>query len=145
MEKAASSLRTYSGSKGKIRTGYGKVRGKSRFATKEGGIIVCMPSAHGSIYAAPDTYLDKGSEVNGRLLKYVKPHLRNWCFFPCRKAGGLMEKPALKDGPAHILVFDKAHEDNAGAYKVKLTVTRPQGATKDIQKKLSSFFSIAGL
>ena len=56
-----------------------------------------------------------------------------------------MEKTALKDGPAYILVFDREYEDNAGAYEVKLTVTRPGRRTEDMQKELASLFRGAGL
>ena len=145
LKKNASSLESYSGSIGKVRTGYGKVKGKGRFAAKEGGIIVCMPSARGPIYAAADTYLDSGAEEHGRLPQYVQLNIRDWCFFPCREPSGLMEKTALQDGPAYILVFDKEYEDNAGAYEVKFSVTRPGRRSADIQEELSSLFSDAGL
>ena len=145
LKKNASSLQSYTGGKGKVRTGYGKVKGKGRFATKEGGIIVCMPSARGPIYAADDTYLKSDAEKFSRLPQFVQTHLQDWCFFPCRRTGGLMEKEALRDGPAYLLVFDKEYKDNAGAYEVKLTVTRPRGTSSDIQEELSSLFSDAGM
>ena len=145
LKKSSTSLESYSGGKGKVRTGYGKVKGKGKYATKEGGIIVCMPSARGPIYAADDTYLDGAAEQFGRLPQYVPAHLRDWCFFPCRRPGGLMEKTVLQDGPAYVLVFDKKHEDNAGAYEIKLTIARPGRSPEDIQEELSSTFSDAGL
>ena len=145
LKKGSTSLESYSGGKGKVRTGYGKVRGKGKYATKEGGIIICMPSARGPVYAADDTYLDGDAEQFGRLPQYVPAHLRDWCFFPCRRPGGAMEKTALQDGPVYVLVFDKEHGDNAGAYEIKLTVTRPGRAPEDIQEELSSSFSDAGL
>ena len=145
LKKGAGSLESYAGTKGKVRTGYGKVRGKDRFAVKEGGIIVCMPSARGAIYAAEDSYLDGDAEEHGRLPQYVAPHLRNWCFFPCRQAGGLMEKTAQQDGTVHVLVFDKEYQDNAGAYEVKLTITRPGRGPQGVQEELSSLFGDAGV
>ena len=145
LKKAASPLKSYSGRRGRVRTGYGKVKGKGKFSTTEGGIIVCMPSAHGPIYAAKDTHLSRDAETYGRLPQYVPASIRDRCFFPCRKPGGVMEKKALKNGPAYILVFDKGYNDNAGAYEVKVTVTRPGRGTGDIREGLASLFSNAGL
>ena len=110
---------------GKAGDGYGQVQGKREFAAKEGGIVVCMPSAGGPIYADDET-LDDGVEKYGRLPQYVHQDFRNRCFFPCRKAGGLMEMPALKNGTAYILAFDAKHEDNAGVYVVEFTVISHQ-------------------
>ena len=111
--------------KGKARDGYGQVQGKREFAAKEGGIIVCMPSAGGPIYADGET-LDDSAEKDGRLPRYVHQDFRDRCFFPCRKADGLMEMPASKNGTAYILAFDAKHEDNAGVYVVEFTVIRHQ-------------------
>ena len=110
--------------KGKVRNGYGKVRGKDKFAAKEGGIIVCMPAAGEPIQADGGSHLDDDAEKNGRLPQYVKPRLRNRCFFPCREDGGIAEMEASKGGTAWILVFDSKHQDNDGVYEVEFTVIR---------------------
>ena len=111
--------------KGKARDGYGHVQGKSVFAAKEGGIVVCMPSAGGPIYADDET-LDDDVEKYGRLPRYVHQDFRDRCFFPCRKPAGLMEMPASKNGTAYMLAFDAKHEDNAGVYVVEFTIIKHQ-------------------
>ena len=60
VKSQASSIKTELGnsgveSGGKRRDGYGKDVSGHEFATEEGGLIVCMPSAHGPIYASKDT------------------------------------------------------------------------------------------
>ena len=110
--------------KGKVRDGYGRVRGKDEFAVKEGGIIVCMPAAGRPIQADGGSHLDDDAEKHGRLPRYVKPRLRGQCFFPCREDGGITEMEASEDGTAWILVFDSRHQDNDGVYEVEFTVIR---------------------
>ena len=110
---------------GKRRDGYGKDIGGDEFATQEGGIIVCMPSAHGPIYAGKDTCLDDRSKRNGRLPYYIPQSIRDKCFFPCRGPGGvMMEMEAQMDGTLYILVFDSDYSDNVGSYEVRFRVLR---------------------
>ena len=126
----ASSIRTElenSGVKsgGKRRDGYGKEVGGDEFATQEGGIIVCMPSTHGPIYAGKDTCLDDGAKREGRLPQDVRPaRMRDRCFFPCREPGGVMEMKAQESGTLYILVFDSDYSDNSGSYEVRFNVIR---------------------
>lgn len=109
---------------GKRRDGYGKDVGGNEFATEEGGIIVCMPSAHGPIYAGKDIHLDGPSKTVGRLAEHVNPRIRNKCFFPCREEGGTMQQRAREDGTLYILAFDSDYSDNIGSYEVRFRVIR---------------------
>ena len=113
-------------SKGKARNGYGRVNGKDRFAVKEGGVIVCMPSAEEPINAYSGSHLDGDAEKAGRLHRYVKADLKDHCFFPFpKRKGGRKEMTASVGGLAWILAFDGKHTDNAGVYDVRFTVVRP--------------------
>ena len=133
LKKAAGAIRTEVGNAsgkgdpqgGKRRDGYGKDVGGSEFAAKEGGIIVCMPSAHGPIYASEDNCFKSGdAKRKGRLPEYVRPGIRDKCFFPCREKGGRMRQVAQEDGTVHILVFDSDFSDNAGSYEMRFRITR---------------------
>lgn len=108
----------------KVRNGFGKERGKSDFATKEGGLIVCMPNAYEPIHAADDTYLHEDAKKNGRLVEYVPTEIRNQCFFPCKKRNGRMGMVVPMDGTVWILAFDKDHDDNEGVYEVEFSILR---------------------
>ena len=109
---------------GKRRDGYGKDVGGKEFAVNEGGIIVCMPSAHGPIYSSEDNHLADSAKKEGRLPKHVREGIRDKCFFPCREDGGVMTKEAQEDGTLHILVFDNDFSDNAGSYEMRFRVMR---------------------
>lgn len=112
------------GDGGKRRDGYGKDVGGQEFAANEGGIIVCMPSAHGPIYASEDNRFEDNAKKEGRLPKHVRTGIREKCFFPCREDGGLMKKEAAEDGTLHILVFDSDFSDNAGSYEMRFRIMR---------------------
>ncbi len=116
------------GTGGKRRNGYGRVAGKDEFATKDGGIIVCMPSAMGTISARKGTYLRNGAEKHGRLPEYYPDSIKGRAFFPSRERRGQREMAASVDGPASIIVFDSDYLDNRGVYVVDLDVIRPTGS-----------------
>ena len=109
------------------------------YARKEGGVLVCMPQAHGPIYATNRNYLHQDAERNGRLHEYVPPHNREKCFFPY--PDGLMEARAADDGTVHVLTFDKDHKDNDGAYDVEFTIVRAEEDTYETQDALRSHFA----
>ena len=138
IKEGSKALKPYAGQRGKIRTGYGEKMSGS-YARKEGGILVCMPQAHGSIYATDRNHLDKDAERNGRLHKYVPLHNQGKCFFPY--PDGSMEGRATDDGTVHVLTFDKDHMDNDGAYDVEFTIIRADEDTFDTQDALRSFFA----
>lgn len=139
-------LNSYAG-KGLQRNGYGRKGRDKRFALKEGGIIVCMPSAQGTIHAHKGSYLHKSAETEGRLREHIQAGIRDKCFFPVR--GKRMEMQASESGVICILAFDSEFEDNQGAYEVKFTVTRPSrmdSGDKDmVEEDLLSCFSEVGL
>ncbi len=110
---------------GKRRDGYGEDPRTSDFATREGGIIVCMPSAKGVLYATEENYLAAGSRAKGRLPQYFSENVTKFnCFFPCREEDGVMSRRAAQDGSVHLIVFDSKFTDNAGDYEVKCRVIR---------------------
>ena len=110
---------------GKRRDGYGRdVGGNNEFATKDGGIIVCMPSAHGPLYAGENMHLEDDAKQDGRLNKHVNKVDRdsNKYFFPCREKNGTMKMDSTEDGIIYILAFDSDYSDNAGSYEVRFRV-----------------------
>ena len=112
--------------KGSRRDGYGQDPGTGEFATEEGGLLVCMPSACGVFYATEENHLTGNAHEDGRLLIHTKSNLQDHnCFFPCRKDGGVMKTKAKQDGTLHIIAFDSNFGDNAGKYEVKFRVSRP--------------------
>ena len=108
---------------GKPRDGYGKDM-DGDFATDEGGIVVCMPSAHGPMYANDDNHLDSDAQSEGRLEKHVSTEMNGRCFFPARVDDGTMGKSAKEPGALYILAFDSEYGDNAGSYQVKVRIIR---------------------
>ena len=80
-------LKSYTGD-GKVRNGYGRIKGSKKFARKEGGIIVCMPSAGRSIHARDGYHLHRDAEEHGRLHEYVPNELKEHCFFHAGRGGG---------------------------------------------------------
>lgn len=131
LKSQASSIKTEVGNAsakgdggGKRRDGYGKDVGGKEFAANEGGIIVCMPSARGPIYASQDNHLADDAKKEGRLRAHVRKAIQNKCFFPCREEGGEMARKAQEDGTLHILVFDSDFSDNAGSYEMRFRVRR---------------------
>ncbi len=117
------------------RDGYGRNLGNGNYAENEGGIVVCMPSAYGPMYANAKNHLDGDAVSQGRFEKYVKSDsdMKGRCFFPTRidreedsTLVSVMEKTAQQDGVLHMFAFDREYEDNAGNYQVKFRITRSQ-------------------
>ena len=146
-KKAAdnANLKAFTG-KGLVRNGYGRKK-SGKFALKEGGIVVCMPSAQGTIHARKGTYPLQAAENRGRLATHVPAGIQDKCFFPVR--GREMQMTASKAGVICILAFDSEFEDNEGAYEVKFTITRPSemkpGEQDRVEEELLSCFCEAGL
>ena len=134
-------LKSYSG-EGKVRNGYGRVKGSKKFARREGGIIVCMPSSRRSIHARDGFHLHKDAEEHGRLHEHVPKELQEQCFFPCRT--GRREMEASQNGVICILAFDEDFSDNEGAYELKFTITRSRERDA-VEEELVSLFADAGL
>ena len=119
----------------KARDGYGKDM-DGNYAKNEGGIVVCMPSAHGPMYANKKNHLKLKGEAkqHGRFDKYMQEgsDMKGKCFFPTRIArsehdpelDSVMEKKATEDGVLYILAFDSKYSDNVGGYEVKFRITR---------------------
>lgn len=107
------------------RDAWGEDPGTNDYAKHEGGLIVCMPSAHGAIYATEDNYLADGAKKNGRQTKYFSKNIKNLnSFFPCNCSGGTREGVAKTEGSINILAFDSKFNDNAGYYEFKLKIIR---------------------
>ena len=112
-----------SGNAGKKRDGYGLEAGESSHAENEGGIIVCLPGSGGLRYYA---------DVRRVAAQIGQVQAGSW-FFPSRDR---VQVPYLieTDGVLRIGAFDSHHNDNAGSYEVKFSITRPAagaGATQD--------------
>ena len=108
--------------KSKPRDGYGRnLNDGAKFAEKEGGIVVCMPTASGPMYAHGGNHFQDGSERSTENLKEGSEMKKN-CFFPSRTR----ETIALKgNGVLYIYAFDKNYRDNAGTYELKFRIERP--------------------
>ncbi|MFP6846600.1 MAG: hypothetical protein VB958_15450 [Thalassolituus sp.] len=126
---------------GKVRNFWGQSDG-GKYEIDEGGVIVCMPSAYGTIYSNDDTHLkDDGVHEDGRIQKYYKPAIVDAnSFFPCNRPGGLMEQTAKRSGAACILAWDKesAFGDNVGWYEIKVVVSRPGVSGEEAENAVSN-------
>ena len=118
----------------KARDGYGR-RMNGAYAEKEGGIVICMPSAYGPMYANDNNHFESGAVEHGRFGTYMNEEtdMRGKCFFPTRNdritdqnivLSSVMENTVDQDGVLHILAFDSRYEDNAGSYQVKFRIIR---------------------
>jgi hypothetical protein len=94
------------------------------YATDEGGVLVCLPQAGGSLHQG-DIKLDKDAGSNGRLPKYYP---QGKAFFPCNLPGGLLYAEASEAGAAYILAYDSNFDDNQGVYNMEVCVYRPSKA-----------------
>ena len=133
--------------KAKRRDGYGQDPGTGDFATEEGGILVCMPSAHGVLYAVSANHLSNDAHKKGRLPQYYSDNVKHFnCFFPCREDSGIMKKKVEEDGILHIIAFDSDFSDNRGDYCVKFRVIRPtnEKSEDDIRMALRTLASDVG-
>ena len=107
------------------RDAWGQDPGTGDYAKHEGGLIVCMPSAHGAIYATEENYLASGAKQNGRQPKYFSNNINRLnSFFPCMCRGGIREAICKEDGAINILAFDSKFTDNAGYYEFNVDITR---------------------
>lgn len=108
------------------RDAYGQDPGTDDYAKNEGGLVICMPKAHGALYATDENqFHDNDVHKNGRLPKYFSANVKKMnSFFPCNKNGGQMYATAEVDGSANILAFDQKFTDNCGYYELKLSVVR---------------------
>ena len=104
----------------KPRDGYGRKLGDGgAFAEKEGGIVVCMPSARGPVYAHTKNHFS----IDGGQRKWkAVSEMKDQCFAATRT---MEEKSAEEDGVLYIYAFDKNYRDNAGTYEVKFRIERP--------------------
>lgn len=106
-----------SGTAGKKRDGYGLEAGEASHAENEGGIIICLPSSGGLRYYG---------DVR-RVKKDIGQVQAGGWFFPSRDR---VQKPYSieTDGVLRIGAFDSHHNDNAGSYEVKFSITRPRAS-----------------
>lgn len=109
----------------KRRDGYGYDPGDNKFAEREGGLIVCMPTCHGPFYSSDDFRIVFGGDGDkvGRLPRHYRKFSEK-CFFPCREPDGRMSMKAPAAGTLYILAFDSDYSDNSGSYEVRFQVTR---------------------
>ena len=120
----------------KAHDGYGRDMDGGNYAQNEGGIIVCMPSARGPMYAHDKNHLEAAAASAGRFEDYLSSDMKDKCFFPTRidrengENGTLRSarpQVADQDGVLHILAFDSIYDDNAGSYEVKFRIKRSPG------------------
>lgn len=106
-----------------VRDAWGEDPGTGDYAKHEGGLIVCMPAAHGALYASSENYLASGAKKHGRKKEYFSKNIiEKESFFPCNCAGGVLQQKTSFDGPINILAFDSKFKDNAGFYEFKATI-----------------------
>ena len=118
-------VRAVQNKRDKARDGYGVKMNDGKFAKNEGGILICMPSAKGPMYAHDRNHLPDDVEDSGRLDTHRMGELKDsHCFFPTRKKDGTMDEAAKADGVIHIIAFDSNYADNLGLYEVSLQIMR---------------------
>lgn len=118
--------------KDKRRDGYGQDPSSGHFGKNEGGVIMCMPTSNGALYAASENNLKSGSKSDGRLPRYFSDNIRRQnSWFPARKAGGILTQYVQQDGPLHVLAFDSSFRDNGGSYTFHIVITRTSEERND--------------
>ncbi len=123
----------------KRRDAYGRDPGTGDYGKHEGGLIVCMPSSRGAIYATSDYYLADGSKDHGRKTEYYSSAAKNAnAMYPCNVSGAILQQTAKTAGAIHVLAFDENFQDNAGAYNVGLIVVRNGNDVESISAALQS-------
>jgi hypothetical protein len=97
---------------------------------EEGGVLLCMPQAQGPYYSGDPDHRDHWATQPRRvtdrrgLPAYLAGQARTHPFFflgRSTKNSGVCEQ----DGEAYLLAWDFAFTDNAGFYKVFVTVSQP--------------------
>jgi len=125
--------------KHKVRDVFGRdPGGDKKFATHEGGVIICMPDAAGPIYSNKDTRPESGSRDNGRLPIYTPQRVKDLnSGFLFRRLPGFISAVASRPGGLVVVAFDEgnAFGDNNGAYAMEILILRgansPPGVTQD--------------
>ena len=104
---------------------WGHDPGTKHYAKHEGGLIVCMPSANGALYARTDDPIADRAKTEGRKPAYFPKHVKEkHSFLPCDCEDGQKSAVATQDGVITILAYDEKFSDNAGWYEIKLTIER---------------------
>lgn len=119
--------------KSKPRDAYGRELDDNlgQFAKEEGGIVICMPVAHGPMYAHGANHFTREGEAEPKSDQPVRndsrgmkreSEMRDKCFPVTREGKTYTMKGS---GVLHIYAFDRNYRDNAGSYEIKFRIERP--------------------
>ena len=104
----------------KPRDGYGaKLDDNGNFATEEGGIAVCWPTANGPMYAHGENRPASKSDKNGRVIKSAE--MKGKCVLPTRTS---VPQTVKGHGVLYVYAFDSNYTDNSGTYELRIQIDR---------------------
>lgn len=107
--------------RGKVRDAYGLAENGQHKARQEGGILISLPGSGGPYRSGEDDKLwiqDDGERSDSNL----PPHIE-YGFFP-RRNPGHNRRLIAQSGRLFVTAWDWKYSDNAGYYKVYMTITR---------------------
>ena len=111
--------------KHKRRDAFGVDPGTGHQARQEGGIVISLPLANGLYYSGNGDHKERWIKSNSdRTDDQLPQHVKN-AFFPVRGLFPHNTRMLRGDGQIHILAWDHKFEDNAGFYKVFMSIRQP--------------------
>ncbi len=115
--------------KRKCRDAFGEDPASGAKACQEGGLLVCMPGAGGIYYSGDRDHKVRWIKQPGDRTDAALPaHIaQGYAFFPRRGDSAHNTRIAKETGPMFVTAWDFAYGDNAGYYKVFVTLTKGNG------------------
>ncbi len=113
--------------KTKRRDAFGVDPGSGHKARQEGGIIVCLPEAGGTLYSGESEsrwIKPDGTRTDNHLPAHFPPGA---AFFPMQGVPTYNTRTVYTNGELYVLPWDWKHDDNAGYYKVFVKLTKGTG------------------
>lgn len=107
----------------KVRDVYGRDPGSGGWGLAEGGVLVCLPEAGGTLYSGDGDHRERWAGQPRRTTERRNPpkHVGRNGFFLGEKSSN--KHTCRKDGDIFILAWDEAYADNAGFYELHVLLT----------------------
>jgi hypothetical protein len=107
----------------KFRDVYGRDPGSGGWGLAEGGVLVCLPEAGGTLYSGDGDHRERWAGQPRRTTERRSPpkHVGRNGFFLGEKSSN--KHTCRKDGDIFILAWDEAYADNAGFYELHVLLT----------------------
>jgi hypothetical protein len=113
--------------KTKRRDTFGVDPGSGHKARQEGGVLVCLPEAGGTLYSGDGDHKDRWVKGDGvRSDEHLPAHVFG-AFFPRQGFASHNTRVAQQTGQMYVVPWDWKFEDNAGFYKVFVKLRKGNG------------------